>query len=209
MAQPEGDTDPGQRLDPASPARGPGGNQLAATGPRRLAGRHAAGAPTLIVDSCSVRAKRGGEVVGHNLTDRGKGDQVPPRGDRRWRAGSRRGYGRQRQRHAPVRPPVPDRLRRRDLHPHRVRGQRLRRRGQPRAVPAFGAEPRLYRRGRPHGSGLGKRRRPAERSKPSCLRTSALRCATTAMAPSPHPCSRQPVSSWLQDASPGSCDHRL
>jgi transposase len=29
---------------------------------------------------------------------------------------------------------------------------------------AFGVEPRLHRRGRPHGSGLGRRRRPVERS---------------------------------------------
>src|SRR5215218_10616837 len=44
MAQPEGDTDPGQRLDPAPPARGLGGDQSAAAGPRP-AGRHAAWRP--------------------------------------------------------------------------------------------------------------------------------------------------------------------
>src|SRR3712207_9341993 len=32
MAQPEGDTDPGQRLDPAPPAPGPGGTLSAAAG---------------------------------------------------------------------------------------------------------------------------------------------------------------------------------
>ena len=30
--------------------------------------------------------------------------------------------------------------------------------------PAFGAEPQLHKRGQPHGSGLGKRRWPVERS---------------------------------------------
>jgi hypothetical protein len=41
LAQPEGDTEGGQRLDPASPARGLGRDQPAAAGPR-LAGGHAA-----------------------------------------------------------------------------------------------------------------------------------------------------------------------
>src|SRR3712207_2167514 len=41
MAQPEGDTEGGQRLDPAPPARGLGRDQPLAAGPRR-AGRHAA-----------------------------------------------------------------------------------------------------------------------------------------------------------------------
>ena len=30
------------------------------------------GNPTLVIDSCSVRAKRGGELIGSNPTDRGK-----------------------------------------------------------------------------------------------------------------------------------------
>src|SRR5215212_7784450 len=33
-------------------------------------------------------------------------------------------------------------------------------------------------------------------------------CATTGSASSCNRCSRPPVSSWLQDASPGNCDNR-
>jgi hypothetical protein len=37
------------------------------------------GDPTLILDTCSVRAKRGGDLTGPNPTDRGKrGTDLPP-----------------------------------------------------------------------------------------------------------------------------------
>lgn len=119
----------------------------------------------LILDSCAVRAKRGGDLTGPNPTDRGKrgtkyhlattGDGVPVAG-------------------AATAANVNDtvlferlfltafavlvRIRTvfadkgYDAEPHRE------------LCRAFGAEPRLHKRGRPHGSGLGRRRWPVERS---------------------------------------------
>ena len=118
----------------------------------------------LILDSCAVRAKRGGDLTGPNPTDRGKrgtkyhlattGDGVPVAG-------------------AATAANVNDtvlferlfltafavlvRIRTvfadkgYDAEPHRE------------LCRAFGAEPRLHKRGRPHGSGLGRRRWPVER----------------------------------------------
>ncbi len=123
------------------------------------------GDPTLIVDSCSVRAKRGGDLVGPNPTDRGKqgskyhvavsGDGVPVAC-------------------AATAANVNDTLlferlflmafavvakigtvfadKGYDAEHHR------------KLCRLFGAEPQLHKRGQPHGSGLGKRRWPVERS---------------------------------------------
>lgn len=123
------------------------------------------GDPTLIVDSCSVRAKRGGDLVGPNPTDRGKrgteyrlavtGDGVPVAC-------------------AATAANVNDTVlferlfltafavvakigtvfadKGYDAEHHR------------KLCRLFGAEPHLHKRGRPHGSGLGKRRWPVERS---------------------------------------------
>jgi transposase len=123
------------------------------------------GDPDLILDSCSVRAKRGGDLTGPNPTDRGKrgtkyhiattGDGVPVAC-------------------AATAANVNDTLlferlfltafavvarigavfadKGYDAEPHRD------------LCRAFGAEPCLHKRGRPHGSGLGKRRWPVERS---------------------------------------------
>jgi transposase len=123
------------------------------------------GHPDLILDSCSVRAKRGGDLTGPNPTDRGKrgtkyhiattGDGVPVAC-------------------AATAANVNDTLlferlfltafavvakigtvfadKGYDAEPHRE------------LCRAFGAEPCLHKRGRPHGSGLGKRRWPVERS---------------------------------------------
>jgi transposase len=123
------------------------------------------GDPDLILDSCSVRAKRGGDLTGPNPTDRGKrgtkyhiattGDGVPVAC-------------------AATAANVNDTLlferlfltafavvarlrtvfadKGYDAEPHRD------------LCRAFGAEPRLHRRGRPHGSGLGRKRWPVERS---------------------------------------------
>jgi transposase len=123
------------------------------------------GHPGLILDSCSVRAKRGGELTGPNPTDRGKrgtkyhvattGDGVPVAC-------------------AATAANVNDTLlferlfltafavvakigtvfadKGYDAEHHRG------------LCRAFGAEPRLHKRGRPRGSGLGKRRWPVERS---------------------------------------------
>ena len=123
------------------------------------------GHPDLILDSCSVRAKRGGELTGPNPTDRGKrgtkyhvavdGDGVPVAC-------------------AATAANVNDTVlferlfltafavvarigtvfadKGYDAEPHRE------------LCRAFGAEPCLHKRGRPRGSGLGRRRWPVERS---------------------------------------------
>ena len=123
------------------------------------------GDPTLIVDSCSVRAKRGGDLTGPNPTDRGKrgteyhvavtGDGVPVAC-------------------AATAANVNDTVLFERLFltafavvaeigaafadkGYDAEGNRELRR-------AFGAGPQLHKRGRPHGSGLGERRWPVERS---------------------------------------------
>ena len=67
------------------------------------------GDPTLIVDSCSVRAKRAGDLTGPNPTDppqcgalsAGQArHEIPRRGDWRRHPGRVRSHGGQRQRHA-------------------------------------------------------------------------------------------------------------
>jgi transposase len=123
------------------------------------------GDPTLIVDSCSVRAKRGGDLVGPNPTDRGKhgtkyhlavtGDGIPV-------ACAATGAN------------VNDTVlfERLFLMAFAVvakigtvfadKGYDAE--GNRETCRAFGAEPQLHKRGRPRGSGLGKRRWPVERS---------------------------------------------
>src|SRR3954469_6290781 len=123
------------------------------------------GHPDLILDSCSVRAKRGGGLTGPNPTDRGKrgtkyhvavdGDGVPVAC-------------------AATAANVSDTLlfERLFLTAFAVVariGAVFADKGYDaehnRALcRAFGAEPCLHKRGRPHGSGLGKRRWPVERS---------------------------------------------
>ena len=122
------------------------------------------GDPTLIVDSCSVRAERGGDLTGPNPTGRGKrgakhhvaatGDGVPVAC-------------------AATAANVNDTVlfERLFLTAFAVvaeigtvfadRGYDAEGNREP--CRAFGAEPRLHERGRPHGSGLGKRRWPVER----------------------------------------------
>jgi transposase len=123
------------------------------------------GDPDLILDSCSVRAKRGGDLTGPNPTDRGKrgtkyhvavtGDGVPV-------ACAATGAN------------VNDTVlfERLFLMAFAVvakigtvfadKGYDAE--GNRETCRAFGAEPQLHKRGRPHGSGLGKRRWPVERS---------------------------------------------
>jgi transposase len=123
------------------------------------------GDPDLIMDSCSVRAKRGGDLVGPNPTDRGKrgtkyhiattGDGVPVAC-------------------AATAANVNDTLlfERLFLTAFAVVariGTVFADKGYDAEANrtlcrSFGAEPRLHKRGRPHGSGLGKRRWPVERS---------------------------------------------
>lgn len=123
------------------------------------------GDPTLIVDSCSVRAKRGGDLVGPNPTDRGKrgtkyhlavaGDGVPV-------ACAVTG--------ANVNDTVLfERLFLTAFAVVTRIGTVFADKGYDAEANrdlcrAFGAEPQLHKRGRPHGSGLGKRRWPVERS---------------------------------------------
>jgi len=119
----------------------------------------------LIVDSCSVRAKRGGELTGPNPTDRAKlgtkyhvavnGDGVPVacvataanvndtlRFERLFRAAFAV--------LARVRTAFADKGCDAEASRELCR--------------AHGTEPRIHKRGQPHGSGLGKRRWPVERT---------------------------------------------
>ena len=123
------------------------------------------GHPDLILDSCSVRAKRGGDLTGPNPTDRGKrgtkyhigtdGDGVPVAC-------------------AVTAANVNDTLvfERLFLTAFAVMA-RIRTVFADKGYDAehhrdlcrqFGAEPQIHKRGLPHGSGLGKRRWPVERS---------------------------------------------
>ena len=123
------------------------------------------GHPDLILDTCSVRAKRGGDLTGRNPTDRGKrgtkyhigtdGDGVPVACavtaanvndtlvfERLFLAAFAV--------MARIRTVFADKGY--DAEHHRDLCGR------------FGAEPHIHKRGRPRGSGLGKRRWPVERS---------------------------------------------
>src|SRR3954447_5133198 len=154
----------GQRLDPAA--------VLGLLGRERRAGQGASllvamlrGNPTLILDSCSVRAKRGGDLVGPNPTDRAKmgskyhiainGDGVPVA----WRVTAAN---------------VPDTLlferlflaalgvmaRIRTVYADK--GYDAERHRQ--LCHACKVKPFIHKRGRPHGSGLGRYRWPVERT---------------------------------------------
>jgi transposase len=160
------------------------------------------GDPDLILDSCSVRAKRGGDLTGPNPTDRGEqgtkyhiattGDGVPVAC-------------------AAMAANVNDTLlfERLFLSAFAVVA-RLRTvfadkgydAGHNRDLcRAFGAEPRLHKRGRPRGSGLGKRRWPVERSNAWVLENKrlALRYDRLGFL----------VQSLLQAAWRANCDNRL
>src|SRR4051812_42879973 len=123
------------------------------------------GHPDLILDSCSVRAKRGGDLTGPNPTDRAKrgtkyhvavdGDGVPVVCtataanvndtlvfERLFLAA----FGVM----ARIRTVFADKGYDAEHHRNLCR--------------AFGAKPQIHRRGRPHGSGSGKRRGPVERT---------------------------------------------
>jgi transposase len=123
------------------------------------------GDPTLIVDSCSVRAKRGGDLTGPNPTDRGKA------GTKYHLAVTGEGI--------PVActvtaANVPDTLMLERLFLMafavvvRIRtvfadkGYDAERHRD--LCRTFGVKPQIHKRGQPHGSGLGKRRWPIERS---------------------------------------------
>jgi transposase len=119
----------------------------------------------LILDSCSVRAKRGGDLTGPNPTDRGKrgtkyhvavtGDGLPvacaaTAANVNDTVLFERLFLTAFAVLARIRTVFADKGY--DAEPHRD------------LCRAFGAEPRLHKRGQPHGSGLGRRRWPVERS---------------------------------------------
>src|SRR3954470_24214712 len=65
VAQPDGDHRQGPRFDLAPTSRAMGTPRRVGAGPCR-AGRYVRGDPTLILDTCSARAKRGGDLTGPN-----------------------------------------------------------------------------------------------------------------------------------------------
>jgi transposase len=175
------------------------------------------GDPTLILDSCSARAKRGGDLTGPNPTDRGKrgtkyhiatmGDGVPV-ACAATAANVNNTLVLERLFLAAF--AVMARLQTvfadkgYDAEPHR------------KLCREFGAEPHIHKRGQPHGSGLGQRRWPVERSNAWVLETfgrrdpnGASRSAMTGSASSSSPCSRPSASSWLQGASFVNCENRV
>ena len=123
------------------------------------------GDPTLILDSCSVRAKRAGDLTGPNPTDRGKrstkyhvavtGDGIPvacaaTAANVKDTLVFERLFLSAFAVMARIRTVFADKGY--DAEPHRD------------LCRSFGAEPCIHKRGRPHGSGLGQRRWPVERS---------------------------------------------
>jgi transposase len=123
------------------------------------------GAPDLILDSCSVRAKRGGELTGPNPTDRGKrgtkyhlavtGDGVPiactaTAANVNDTLLFERLFLSAFALMARLRTVFADKGYDAERHRDLCR--------------EFNVEPRIHRRGQPHGSGLGQRRWPVERS---------------------------------------------
>ena len=171
------------------------------------------GNPTLIVDSCSVRARRGGDLTGPNPTDRAKAGtkyHLAVRGDGIPLACAvsaanvndtlvfERLFLSAFAVLARIRSVFADKGY--DAEPHRELCRR------------FGAEPRIHKRGQPHGSGLGKRRWPVEReprlaageqaARPA-LRPPRLHRPVPAPGRLPIPGCRQTDSGILKTASKG------
>jgi transposase InsO family protein len=143
------------------------------------------GDPDLILDSCSVRAKRGGDLTGPNPTDRGKRGtkyHLAVAGDGVTVACATTG--------ANVNCTVLfERLFLMAIAVVANIGTVFADKGYDaegnrEICRAFGAEPCMHKRGRAPGSGLGKRRRPVERSNAWLLENKPRRCGTTARASS-------------------------
>ena len=123
------------------------------------------GNPTLIIDSCSVRAKRGGELTGPNPTDRGKkgtkyhlavrGDGIPV-ACRATAANVNDTVLFERLFLAAVAVMARIRTVFADKGYDAEASRTLCR--------SFDAKPHIHKRGRPHGSGLGRKRWPVERT---------------------------------------------
>src|SRR5689334_24903374 len=168
------------------------------------------GDPTLILDSCSARAKRGGELTGPNPTDRGKrgtkyhiatmGDGVPV-ACVATAANVNDTVVFERLVLAAFAVMARIQTVFADKGYDAARHRKLCRQ--------FGAEPHIHKRGQPHGSGLGQRHGRSSAPTPGFWRTGASSCAMTGSASSSSPCSRPHASSWLQDAWLANCENRL
>jgi transposase len=185
------------------------------------------GHPDLILDTCSVRAKRGGDLTGPNPTDRAKrgtkyhvavdGDGVPvacaaTAANVNDTLVFERLFLTACAVMARIRTVFADKGY--DAEPHRALCRR------------FGAEPRIHKRGQPRGSGLGGAcqgsackagGKQAEGSAagqwsaatPGFWRTSASPCAMTGSASSSSHCCKAHAYSWLQVGSLGNSENRL
>ena len=168
------------------------------------------GHPDLIIDSCSVRAKRGGDLTGPNPTDRAKrgskyhvavdGDGVPvactaSAANVNDTLAFERLFLAAFAVMVRIRAVFADKGY--DAQQHRDLCRR------------FGAEPHIHKRGQPRGSGFGQRRWPVERSNAWLLENKRLVYATTGSASSSSRCSRPHAYSWLLAASRRNSESRL
>ncbi len=167
------------------------------------------GDPTLILDSCSVRAKRAGDLTGPNPTDRGKqgtsttsrsqATVCPSPAQRRRPTSMTRSSS-----SACSWPPSPSWPGSRPCSP--TKGM------MPRATATyapFGAEPHIHKRGRPHGSGLGGRRWPVERSNAWVLESRRLALRYDRLGLIVQSLLQAAAYSWLQAGLPASSENRL
>lgn len=164
----------------------------------------------LIVDTCSVRAKRGGDLTGPNPTDRGKrgstyhlavtGEGTPiacavTAANLNDTVLFERLFLMAFAVRAPIRTVFADKGY--DAACNRDLGR------------AFAAAPWIHRRGRRHGSGLGTRRWPVERSHAWILENKRLALRYDRLAFICNLCSRPPVAFWLQGAWLANCENGL
>jgi hypothetical protein len=176
------------------------------------------GDPTLILDSCSVRAKRGGDLTGPNPTDRGKrgtkyhiattGDGVPVACTataanvndtvvfERLFLAAFAVLARIRTVFADK--SLPSR-RRGATTPSTIASCAGSSGPNPTSTSAASRTDPVW------ASGAGRSSAPT----PGCWRTSASPSAMTGSASSSSPCSRPHASSWLQDASAANCENRF
>jgi hypothetical protein len=221
MAQPASDRGQGERLDAAPLARTLGAGRRVGAGARDV-GRHAArrsDAPTLILDSCSVRAKRAGDLPGPNPTDRGKqgtkyhvavtGEGVPVACvataanvndtlvfERLFLAAFAV--------MARIETVFADTGSRR-CSPTKATTPSVTASCAAASAPKLTSTSEGGRTARGWESGAG----PSSAATPGCWRTSASPYATTGSASSSNPCSRPHAYSWLQAGSLVNCENRL
>ena len=168
------------------------------------------GHPDLILDSCSVRAKRGGDLTGPNPTDRAKrgtkynvavdGDGVPVACvaaaanvndtlvfERLFLAAFAV--------MARIRTVFADKGYDAEHHRELCR--------------VFGAQPQIYQRGSHPAQGWASGAGPSSAATRGCLRTSAWPSGTTGLGSLSSRCFRARASSWLQNASLANSENRL